>query len=72
MTLTVDDTGSITKLTISNGSKILLRKKGDMKKLLKFVLDGTNRENVKQSILGLQKVYPFMINSLTKIEIQGD
>ena len=71
MTLTIDDTGSVCKMTITNGSKTLLKKKGTIKKLLKFVYDGTKKDNVKQSIQQLQQVYPFMKKSLTQIEIKG-
>jgi len=71
MTLTIDDTGSVCKMTITNGSKTLLKKKGTMKKLLKFVYSGTTKENVKQTIMELQPMYLFMQKSLTKIEIKG-
>ena len=71
MTLVIDDRGIVTKLTITNGSKTLLKKKGTIKSLLKFVFNGTKKENVKQTIMELQKVYPFMQKSLTQIEIKG-
>ena len=71
MTLTIDDTGSVCKMTITNGSKTLLKKKGTIKKLLKFVMNGTKKDNVKQTIMELQKVYPFMQKSLTQIQIKG-
>jgi hypothetical protein len=70
MTLTIDDRGEDAKLTITNGKKILLKKRGTIKSLLRFVYNGSSKENVKQSIIDLQKVYPFMQKSLTNIEIK--
>jgi len=71
MTLRIDDTGSVTKMIISNGSKVLLKKKGSsIKKLLKFIYTGTNNTKLKQSIMELQKVYMFMVGSKTKIELK--
>jgi len=70
MTLEIDDTGSVTKMVIESKGKVLLKKKGTIKKLLKFVMNGTKQDNVKKSIQQLQQVYPFMIDSLTKIEIK--
>ena len=69
MTLILDDTGSICKMTISNGDKVLLRKKGSIKKLLKFVMDGTTKENVKKSINDLQSVFVMMVGNKTTITI---
>ena len=71
MNLTIDDTGSVTKMVIESKGKVLLKKKGTIKKLLKFVMNGTKQDNVKKSIQQLQQVYPFMQKSLTQIEIKG-
>lgn len=68
--MTIDDRGEDAKLTITNGKKILLKKRGTIKSLLRFVYNGSSKENVKQSIIDLQKVYPFMQKSLTNIEIK--
>jgi len=70
MVMTIDDRGEDAKLTITNGKKILLKKRGTIKSLLRFVYNGSSKENVKQSIIDLQKVYPFMQKSLTNIEIK--
>ena len=70
MFLTIDDTGSVTKMVIEKNGKVLLKKKGTIKSLLRFVMNGTKQYNVKKSIQQLQQVYPFMIDSLTKIEIK--
>lgn len=70
MTLTINDVGSTTKLTITNGKKTLLQKTGTIKSLLKFVFDGTKKENLKQVIMELQHTYPLMIGSDTKIKIK--
>jgi len=71
MTLTINDTGSDTRLVISNGSKTLLKKKGkSIKSLLKYVYEGTNREYLKKSIVELQHTYMFMVGSKTTITIK--
>jgi hypothetical protein len=70
MELCIDDTGDKAKLTITNGSKTLLRKSGTIKSLLKLVYSGTKKDNVKQSIIELQPMYKFMQKSLTKIDIK--
>ena len=71
MTLSLDDTGEKTKLTITNGSKVLLKRKGkSIRSLLKFVYDGTSKQNVKDSILNLQPLMRLMIGSITKIEVK--
>mgnify|MGYP000138469638 CR=1 FL=1 len=70
MTLIIDDTGDKCKLTITNGSKTLLRKSGTIKSLLKFVYSGTKKDNVKQTIIELQPMYQFMQKSLTTINIK--
>ena len=70
MTLTLNDIGSETKLTISKGDKTLLRRKGNIKKLLKYVHEGTNRDEVKSTIETLQSIYPMMIGSTTNIHIK--
>jgi len=72
MTLTINDTGEKTKLIITNGDKVLLKRKGkSIRSLLKFVFDNTSKQNVKDSILNLQPMMRLMIGSITKIEI-GD
>ena len=72
MTLTINDKGEKTKLTITNGDKVLLKRKGkSIRSLLKFVYDNTGKQNVKDSILNLQPMMRLMIGSITKIEI-GD
>ncbi len=72
MTLSLDDTGEKTKLIITNGDKVLLKRKGkSIRSLLKFVYDNTSKQNVKDSILNLQPMMRLMIGSITKIEI-GD
>jgi len=73
MKLTIDDTGIHTKLIITNGSKTLLTKQGkSIKSLLKFVFNGTKKENVKESIMELQSIHKFMVNAKTTIDIKGD
>jgi len=71
MKLHIDDTGEKTKLIITNGSKTLLKRKGkSIRSLLKFVYDGTSKQNVKDSILNLQPMMRLMIGSITKIEVK--
>ena len=71
MTLSLDDTGEKTKLTITNGDKVLLKRKGkSIRSLLKFVFDNTSKQNVKDSILNLQPMMKLMIGSITKIEVK--
>jgi len=73
MTLVIDDSisGEKTKLTITNGDKVLLKRKGkSIRSLLKFVYDGTSKQNVKDSILNLQPMMRLMIGSITKIEVK--
>jgi len=71
MTLTINDKGEKTKLTITNGDKVLLKRKGkSIRSLLKFVYDNTGKQNVKDSILNLQPMMRLMIGSITKIEVK--
>ena len=71
MTLIIDDSGSLKKLTIKNKDKVLLKKQGkSIKSLLKFVLDGTKKDSVKKCIMELQPVFMFMVDSKTEIEIK--
>ena len=71
MTLSLDDTGEKTKLTITNGDKVLLKRKGkSIRSLLKFVFDNTSKQNVKDSILNLQPMMKLMIDSKTIIEVK--
>jgi len=73
LTLTINDTGSATKLHVTNGSKTIFKKSGkSIKSLLKFVLEGTKKETTKQSIMELQHSYMFMVGSKTTVEIKGD
>ncbi len=71
MTLTINDKGEKTKLIITNGDKVLLKRKGkSIRSLLKFVFDNTSKQNVKDSILNLQPMMRLMIGSITKIEVK--
>jgi len=71
MTLTINDTGEKTKLIITNGDKVLLKRRGkSIRSLLKFVYDNTSKQNVKDSILNLQPMMRLMIGSITKIEVK--
>ena len=70
MTLILDDTGDKCKLTIIKKDKVIYKKIGSIKSLLKMVYNGTNKDNVRESIMELQKVYPFMVDSKTTIEIK--
>ena len=71
MTLTINDKGEKTKLTITNGDKVLLKRRGkSIRSLLKFVFDNTSKQNVKDSILNLQPMMRLMIGSITKIEVK--
>ena len=70
MTLLIDDTGDRCKLTITSGTKTLLKRKGkSIKSLLKFVYENTQKQNVKQSIMELKPMLQFMEESLTTIKI---
>lgn len=72
MTLIIDDTGERTKLTITNGSKTLLKRKGkSILSLLKFVYSGSKKQDVKDTIAGLQPMHKLMLGSRTTIKI-GD
>ncbi len=72
MNLHIDDTGSKTKLVITNGSKTLLKRKGkSIVSLLKFVYENTTKQNVKDSIMSLQPTLKLMAGSVTTIEIKG-
>jgi len=72
MILHLDDTGERTKLMITNGTKTLLKRKGkSIRSLLKFVYDGSSKQNVKDSIMNLQPMLLLMTGSKTTIEI-GD
>ena len=71
MTLTINDKGEKTKLIITNGGKVLLKRRGkSIRSLLKFVYDNTGKQNVKDSILNLQPMMKLMIGSITKIEVK--
>ena len=71
MTIIIDDSGSSTQLTIKKNNKVLLNKKfKTIKSALKFVYDGTKKQNVKDSIIELQHTYMFMVESKTTIEIK--
>jgi len=71
MTLSLDDTGEKTKLIITNGSKVLLKRKGkSIRSLLKFVYENTTKQNVKDSIRNLQPLMKLMSGSITKIEVK--
>ena len=71
MVLTINDKGEKTKLIITNNGKTLLKRKGkSIRSLLKFVYDGTSKQNVKDSILNLQPMMKLMIGSITKIEVK--
>ena len=71
MTIIIDDSGSSTQLTIKKNNKVLLNKKfKTIKSALKFVYDGTKKQNVKDSIIELQHTYMFMVGSKTTIEIK--
>ena len=71
MILTIDDRKSPTKLIINNGSKTMKRKGKSIKTLLKYVLEKTKREDVRSSVMELQKMYMFMVKSKTTINIGG-
>ncbi len=50
----------------------MLKKKGkSIKTLLKFVMNGTKKQNIRNSIMSLKSALPFMIGGVTKIEIKG-
>jgi hypothetical protein len=71
MTIIIDDNGSSTQLTIKKNNKVLLNKKfKTIKSALKFIYDGTKKQNVKDSIIELQHTYMFMVESKTTIEIK--
>ena len=71
MTLTLNDVGSKPTLVITNGDKVLLKRRGkSIRSLLKFVYDNTGKQNVKDSILNLQPMMKLMIGSITKIEVK--
>jgi len=73
VTLTINDTGEKTKLIITNGDKVLLKRKGkSLISLLRFVMENTSKQNVKDSILSLEKILPLMRGSVTKIQIKED
>lgn len=71
MKIIIDDNGSSTQLTIKKNNKVLLSKKfKTIKSALKFIYDGTKKQNVKDSIIELQHTYVFMVESKTTIEIK--
>lgn len=71
MTLILNDNGSSTQLTIKKNNKVLLNKKfKTIKSALKYIYDGTKKQNVKDSIIELQHTYMFMVESKTTIEIK--
>ena len=72
MLLSIDDRGSVAKMVIEKNGKVLFKKKGTIKQLLKFVYNGSKKDNVKQTIMELQPMYQLMQKSLTKIEIKGE
>ena len=71
MLLVIDDRNSIPILRIKKGRKTIFKKSGkSIKSLLKFVHDGTTKQNVKDAIIELQQVYIFMPDGVTRIEIK--
>jgi malic enzyme len=70
MQLIIDDTGSRTKLKIMRGKKVILKRSGTIKQLLKFVYENTSKEKVKEAIMELQPMYQFMIGSKFKTTIK--
>ena len=71
MTIIIDDNGSSTQLTIKKNNKVLLNKKfKTIKSALKYIYDGTKKQNVKDSIIELQHTYMFMVKSKTTIDIK--
>jgi len=71
MKIIIDDSGSSTQLTIKKDNKVLLSKKfKTIKSALKYIYDGTKKQNVKDSIIELQHTYMFMVESKTTIEIK--
>jgi len=71
MTLVIDDRNSRPILKIKKGRKTILKKTGkSIKSLLRFVHDGTQKQNVKDAIIELQQVYMFMPEGVTKMEIK--
>jgi len=71
MVLTINDTKEKTTMVITNNGKTLLKRKGkSIRSLLKFVYDGTSKQNVKDSVLNLQPMMRLMIGSITKIEVK--
>ncbi len=58
-------------VTIKKNNKVLLSKKFKTIKLaLKYIYDGTKKQNVKDSIIELQHTYMFMVESKITIEIK--
>ena len=73
MTLCIDDTKEKPMLTIYKKGKVVLKKRGTtIKQLLKFVLEGTSQQKLKDSIMEFSMVYIFMKDSKTTIELIGD
>jgi len=72
LTLTLNDVDTVTILTISKNDKVLLRKKGSIKSLLRYVYEGTSKRNVKQTIIELQQMYVMMVDNKTTITIKEE
>jgi len=71
MVLTINDTKEKCTMVITNNGKTLLKRRGkSIRSLLKFVYDGTSKQNVKDSIRNLQPMMKLMIGSITKIEVK--
>jgi len=70
MILIVDDTSIPTRLKLIKNNKIILKKEGTIKSLLRYVYKNTKNDSLKQSIQELQAVYMFMLDSKTRIEIK--
>ena len=67
----LDDTGEKTKLIITNGDKVLLKRKGkSIRSLLRFVYENTSKQNVKDSIMSLQPMLQFMTGNKTTVEVK--
>ena len=72
MVLIFDDRGSTTKLKIIKGRKVLLKKTGTFKSLLKYVFVNSKKDSVRKAIEELKYTYQFMIGGKTKIRIEDD
>ena len=71
MTLTINDKKEKTTMVITNNGKTLLKRRGkSIVSLLKFVMENTTKQNIKDSIMSLQKTLPLMRGSITTITIR--